>query len=585
MKNFIKTVLANVVALFIAGILLPFFLLFVIIIIGSMSSADKDIKIKENSVLTIDFKSKVVEHENESESSIFEIKEDAELKYQDILNAIETAKNDDKIKGISIELDDIDAGITQIDDIRKSLEDFKKSNKFVYAYGNNVSQASYYLGSVADQYFLNPVGGIELKGLFTEVIFLKEFAEKYGININVIRHGNFKSAVEPFLRNEMSPENKEQMTTLLNDAWGEISSKIIQSRKLDATEFKTVVDSLYATIPDLSLKYKLADKLVQKSEYDEIIKNKLNVGKDEKLNKVSIRNYAFSQVDTKTNDNKIAVLYASGTIYNGNRYSDIYSERYIQYIKDLAQDDNIKAVGLRVNSPGGSANASDEILYELQQLKQKKPLIISFGDYAASGGYYISMAGDRIFAQNNTITGSIGVFGVIPDAKNLANRNGIYSDVVSTNANSNMMSPFSGLSSGTLAITQRSVVNTYNRFVHFVSKNRKKTFEEIDAVGSGRVWSGKRAKEIGLVDEIGSLNDAVKYAASKANIAEYEAVSYPAKVDKFEQIMSSLRQESIATNYVKSQMGEENYQLFKIFADQNFRNSIQMTMPYIIRIK
>lgn len=585
MKNFIKTVLANVIALFIAGLLLPFFLLFIIVIIGSASSSDKDIKIKENSVLTIDFKSKIVEHENESEASMFDLKDDAELKYQDILNAIETAKNDDKIKGISIELDDIDAGITQIDDIRKSLEDFKKSNKFVYAYGNNVSQASYYLGSVADQYFLNPVGGIELKGLSSEVVFLKEFAEKYGININVIRHGNFKAAVEPFLRNEMSPENKEQMTALLNDTWGEISSKIIQSRKLDATEFKTVVDSLYATIPDLSLKYKLADKLVQKSEYEEIIKNKLNVGKDEKLNKVSIRNYAFSQVETKTNDNKIAVLYASGTIYNGNKYSDIHSERYIQYIKNLAQDDNIKAVVLRVNSPGGSANASDEILYELQQLKQKKPLIISFGDYAASGGYYISMAGDRIFAQNNTITGSIGVFGVIPDAKNLANRNGIYSDVVSTNANSNMISPFSGLSSGTLAIAQRSVVNTYNRFVHFVSKNRNKTSEEVDAVGSGRVWSGKRAKEIGLVDEIGSLNDAVKYAANKANIAEYEAVSYPEKVDKFEQIMGSLRQGNIAESYVKSQISEENYQLFKVFSDQNFKNSIQMAMPYIIRIK
>ena len=585
MKNFIKTVLANVIALFIAGLLLPFFLLFIIVIIGSASSSDKDIKIKENSVLTIDFKSKIVEHENESEASMFDLKDDAELKYQDILNAIETAKNDDKIKGISIELDDIDAGITQIDDIRKSLEDFKKSNKFVYAYGNNVSQASYYLGSVADQYFLNPVGGIELKGLSSEVVFLKEFAEKYGININVIRHGNFKAAVEPFLRNEMSPENKEQMTALLNDTWGEISSKIIQSRKLDPTEFKTVVDSLYATIPDLSLKHKLADKLVQKSEYEEIIKNKLNIGKDEKLNKVSIRNYAFSQVDTKTNDNKIAVLYASGTIYNGNKYSDIHSERYIQYIKNLAQDDNIKAVVLRVNSPGGSANASDEILYELQQLKQKKPLIISFGDYAASGGYYISMAGDRIFAQNNTITGSIGVFGVIPDAKNLANRNGIYSDVVSTNANSNMISPFSGLSSGTLAIAQRSVVNTYNRFVHFVSKNRNKTVEEVDAVGSGRVWSGKRAKEIGLVDEIGSLNDAVKYAANKANIAEYEAVSYPEKVDKFEQIMGNLRQGNIAESYVKSQISEENYQLFKVFSDQNFKNSIQMAMPYIIRIK
>ena len=429
------------------------------------------------------------------------------------------------------------------------------------------------------------MGGIELKGLSTEVIFLKEFAEKYGININVIRHGNFKSAVEPFLRNEMSPENKEQMTALLNDTWGEISSKIIQSRKLDPTEFKTVVDSLYATIPDLSLKHKLADKLVQKSEYEEIIKNKLNVGKDEKLNKVSIRNYAFSQVDTKTNDNKIAVLYASGTIYNGNKYSDIHSERYIQYIKNLAQDDNIKAVVLRINSPGGSANASDEILFELQQLRQKKPLIISFGDYAASGGYYIAMAGEKIFAQNNTITGSIGVFSVFPDFKPLANKNGIHTEIVTTNANSNMMSPMAGVSAGTIDIMQKSVEQTYKRFVYFVSENRKKSAEEINAIGEGRVWSGKKAKEIGLVDEIGTLDDAIKYAASRAKLTDYQTESYPAKIDKLHILFSSIEEENIATRYIKKEMDSDSYQFYQLLTNPKLKNSVQMMMPYSISIK
>lgn len=582
MRNFIKMVLANIIAFLFVGVLLPILLLIFIVAISATSSS-KDIKIKENSVLALDFKSKIVEHENESQESVFDFDKNKSLKLQDIITAIEKAKNDDKIKGISIEVDDIDAGITQIDDIRKSLEDFKKSKKFIYAYGNNVSQLSYYLGSVADQFFLNPTGEIELKGLSTEVVFYKEFAEKFGINVNIIRHGNFKAAVEPFLRNEMSPENREQLTTLLNDTWSDISTKIMQSRKVTTEDFKTTVDSLYSTIPDLSLKYKLVDKLMQKSEYDNFLKSKLNIDKTEKLNKTPISAYAQS-IKTEPKTDRIAVLYASGNLYNGNKYNDIHSERYIKYIQELAENDNIKAVVLRVNSPGGSANASDEILFELQQLKQKKPLIVSFGDYAASGGYYISMAADRIFAQNNTITGSIGVFGVIPNAKKLANNNGIYTDAVTTNANSNMISPISGLSSGTASIMQKSVIQTYQRFIHFVAKNRKITTEQVNNIGEGRVWSGKEAKKIGLVDEIGSLNDAIKYAAKKANLADYQVEQYPNNIDKFQKIFGSMDEENISIKYIKKQIGIENYKLLKLYT-MDSKNNIQMILPYSLNIK
>ena len=417
------------------------------------------------------------------------------------------------------------------------------------------------------------------------MVFLKDFAEKYGININVIRHGKFKAAVEPFLRNDLSAENKEQISTLINDVWSDTSAKMMQSRKLGAEEFKTIVDSLYSVIPELSLKHKLVDRLVQKSEYENIIKEKLNVPASEDFNKVSIAQYIHAQHNVEPSNDKIAVLYASGTIYNGNSLNDIHSERYISYIKELTEDDNIKAVVLRINSPGGSANASDEILFELQQLRQKKPLIISFGDYAASGGYYIAMAGEKIFAQNNTITGSIGVFSVFPDFKPLANKNGIHTEIVTTNANSNMMSPMAGVSAGTIDIMQKSVEQTYKRFVYFVSENRKKSAEEINAIGEGRVWSGKKAKEIGLVDEIGTLDDAIKYAASRAKLTNYQTENYPAKIDKLHMLFSSIEEENIAARYIKKEMDSDSYQFYQLLTNPKLKNSVQMMMPYSISIK
>lgn len=583
MKSFFKNVLANIVAIVLLCVVFFFFFI-IMIAFGSMSN-EKSVTVKKNSVLTINLKTDIIDSPTEDQQNIFNVnnKNESILIY-DALEAIRKAKEDENIKGISIEVDNLNAGITQIDDLRAAIQDFKKSGKFVYAYGNTVSQSSYYLGSVADQYYLNPSGGIELKGLSTEVTFFKDFAEKYGIGIEVIRHGKFKSAVEPFLRNDISPENKEQLSTLLNDIWDNTASKISASRKMDVNQFRTVVDSLYGMIPDQSLKYKLADKLIQKTEYDEMIKTKLSLKQDDKLNKISLNKYIDSFSDKDGSDEKVAILYASGSINNGDEYSDIYSEKYIKYIKDLQDDKKVKAVVLRINSPGGSANASDEILFELQQLKKKKPLIVSFGDYAASGGYYIAMAADKIYSEPNTLTGSIGVFGVLPYFKDLANRNGVRSDIVATNANAAYYSSLNGLTPYGVTLMTRSVEGTYKRFVHFVTQNRKKSFEDIDAIGGGRVWSGTRAKQIGLVDDLGSLEDAVKFAAQKANLKSYKVSSYPKKKTAFEQIFEDLNEDDISARVIKNKIGKANYEIFQQITDKKLKSEVKMEMPYQIKI-
>ena len=583
MKDFFKNVFANIIAILI--ILMVIFGFFMLMIFASAMSEDQKPFIENNSVLVLNFKNPILDSYTEAETSIFDFGSKKNTLLIDVLDAINKAKTDDNIKGISIETDEIQAGITQIDDIRAALEDFKKSGKFVYAYGNNMSQKSYYLASVADKLFLNPVGMVELKGMSTEVTFFKDFAEKYGIGVDIIRHGKFKAAVEPFMRNEISPENKEQLSTLLNDIWGNISTKIKASRKIDDASYKTAVDSLYGFIPEMALKNKLADKLVQKSEYENILKSNLKIKASKDLKEVSIGKYVNTLENNSDSDNEVAVLYASGEIFNGDDYSDIHSEKYVKYIKDLADDDNVKAVVLRVNSPGGSGNASDEILFELQQLKKKKPLIVSFGDYAASGGYYISMAADKIYSEPNTLTGSIGVFGMITNFKDLANRNGIRSDIVATNANSQIYSPLSGAAPGTIPILTKSIESTYKRFVYFVTQNRKKTFEQIDAIGGGRVWSGTRAKEIGLVDELGTIQQAITFAASKAKLKDYNIQSYPAKVSKFEEFFKNADEDEIAARVISKKIGKENYSLFERVSNPKFNNGVQMSLPYKITIK
>lgn len=584
MKNFFNAVLANIVAILIVCLL--FGIMFVFMLILGSISENSSVNVQKNSVLTLDLHTHIIDSPLEDQDDIFSFqnKEKKVLLY-DALQAIEHAKSDNNIKGISIETDHINAGITQLDDLRAALEDFKKSGKFVYAYGNNVSQTSYYLGSVADQYFLHPAGGIDLKGMATEVPFFKSFADKYGIGIDVIRHGKYKAAVEPFMLDEISPENKEQLSVLLNDIWGNVSQKIMTSRKLNQQSFTTTVDSLYGIIPDLSLSNKLADKLIQKSEYDDLLQSKLKVQNKDEVHKISFTKYikSFKNFKEQNPENQIAVLYASGSINNGEGYDGIYAENTMEEIQKLAKNDKIKAVVFRINSPGGSANASDEILHELQVLKKKKPVIVSFGDYAASGGYYIAMAADKIFSEPNTLTGSIGVFGVIPNYKELANRNGIRADQVQTNANSAMYSPLNGLSEGGLNILTKSVEQTYKRFVYFVTQNRKKSFAQIDEIGGGRVWSGTKGKQLGLVDELGTLNDAIKFAAKKAQMKEFNVASYPKKKTVFEQLFEDMDEEKLSTKLLKSKLGEEHFGVFELLTDPKVNEKVMMELP--IRVK
>ena len=584
MKSFFKNVLANIVAIIIIAAVFSLFL--ILILASSALSGDQKPSIKDNSILTLDFKTNIIDSPTEDQDELFAFSDKPKnILIYDILEAIKKAKTDDKIKGISLETDGMRAGITQIDDIRAALADFKTSGKFVYAYGNVVSQSAYYLGSIADQYFLNPAGGIDLKGMSTEVLYMKNFADKYGIGIQIIRHGKYKSAVEPFMRDDMSPENKEQLSTLLNDIWSINSQKIATSRKIDSAQFRTVVDSLYGTIPDLSLQNKLVDQLIQKSEYDDLLRSKLKLKEKDKLAKVSFTKYIKSYDDNDSKkDNQIAVLYASGSIYNGEGYQNIYAENFVKEIKKLTKDEKVKAVVLRINSPGGSANASDEILFELQQLKKKKPIIVSFGDYAASGGYYIAMAADKIYSEPNTLTGSIGVFGMIPYFKDIANKNGLTSIPVNTNANSNMYSAINGVTPGGVAILTRSVEQTYKRFVHFVTDNRKKSFDQIDEIGGGRIWSGTRAKQIGLVDELGSLQDAINYAAQKVKVKDYGVTSFPKKTSQFDQIFKSLDEDEISAKLIKNKIGAENYEMFEQVTNPKLQQGVMMRMPFEIKI-
>lgn len=582
MKDFLKNVLANITAIL---ILCGLFFFFIIIMVAAGSAfEDGKAKVKENSVLTLDADTRILDSPTDANDDFFDFDpKKKEVLVYEAITAIQNAKTDDRIKGISIEADWFQAGITQLDDIRAALEDFKKSGKFVYAYGNGVSQPAYYLGSVAQKYYLNPAGGIELKGLSTEVTYMKDFLDKYGIGMEVLRHGKYKAAVETLIRNDMSDENREQLSTLLNDIWKNTSGSIMASRKIDSAQFRLVVDSLYSMIPENNVKYRLVDQLAQQTEYENMLKGMLKQKKDEKLRKVSIADYV-SAIDRSEAADEVAVLYASGNIVNGDEYDGIQSRTYVKEIQKLQKDKDVKAVVLRVNSPGGSANAADEILFELKQLRATKPVVVSFGDYAASGGYYIAMAGDKIFTGKNTVTGSIGVFGVIPNVKELANRHGLHSEEVTTNASSNAISFWNGLAPGAKNMLAKSIEATYHRFVGFVMENRKKSFQEIDHVGGGRVWAGTRAKAIGLADETGTLQDAIHFAAKKAGLKDYDVASYPKKQSRFEQLFKEMDEDAVSSRIISRRIGKDNMRIFEMLFSGKPQERILMQLPVRIDI-
>lgn len=589
MKNFFgrvfSTIIGNLLTISVFVILL-----IVLIFVSALSAPTKSVK--DGSVLEISLEDPIMESDMDRSVSIFDMSESSNVFLQDIIHSIEEAKNDDKIKGISLKLDKFSGGATQATDIRNALEDFKKSGKFVYSYSNSGSQLSYYISSVSDKIYQNPLGGTLLQGLSSNIMFFKNAGDKYGVDFQVIRHGQFKSAVEPYMRTNMSDENRLQLSELLNDVWGNVSTSITKSRKISPEQFTTVTDSLYAFIPETGKENKIYDVLAQENEYQKMLFTKLGL-KEEKsktdfevLDKhtIKVEDY-FETLSNKSEKDKIAVLYASGTITEGNGFDGIQSKTYVDAIRKISQNDKIKALVLRVNSPGGSANASEEILYELMQLKTKMPIVVSFGDVAASGGYYIAQASDKIYAQPNTITGSIGVFGMIPNAQKLFNNFGLDFDEVKTNANADQLksltTPLSPTAKNTM---QKSIVLIYGKFVNHVATNRKLTYEQVDKIGEGRVWSGTRAKQIGLVDDFGSLDTAIKEAAKLAKIEKYSTENYPKRKDSFEEFMDNLQGKNTEAAIAK-ELGSDGIRIYKEIKMMNEQKGVQVRLPYDIQIQ
>lgn len=586
--KFLGNVLATIVGIFIFCMI--FF--FGIIIIGAIAgSGDDTVSVKKNSVIELDLSKVSLDYAGKTNYKDFNYFEAHHDGVTDILNAIEAAKTDDKIKGISILNNQSQLGLAQSKAVRDKLEDFKKSGKFVYAYSNSYSQKEYYINSVADQIYLNPMGEVDLKGLSAEILYMKDLQEKTGVKMEVIRHGKYKSAVEPFLAQEMSPENREQMTVLLNSVWNTIVTDISKSRKLSVAQLNAIANTLGARTPELALANKLVDKVAYEDEYHDMIRAKLKIDKKEKYDIVSITDYAkkaASTVEDYSKNDIIAVIYAQGEIAGGEGDVNVIGEGSIKRsLREAREDKDVKAIVLRVNSPGGSALTSELIWREIEITKKVKPVVVSMGNYAASGGYYISANADRIFAEPNTITGSIGVFGMLPNMSQLGKNIGINAEQVKTHENASGYSVFEPIDENFKGFVLESIEKTYATFLKRVADGRKMTTEQVDAIAQGRVWTGIDAHKLGLVDEIGGLDAAIKYAAKLGKTSSYRTENYPEYEKSFEDLLANFTGMAMfktKEQLLKEQLGEEGFQMLEQIKRVKSRKGIQAIMPYELNI-
>ena len=586
--RFLGNVLATIVGIFIFCMI--FF--FGIIIIGAIAgSGDETVSVKKNSVIELDLSKVSLDYAGKTNYKDFNYFEAHHDGVTDILNAIEAAKTDDKIKGISILNNQSQLGLAQSKAVRDKLEEFKKSGKFVYAYANYYTQGEYYLNSVADQVYLNPMGEVDFKGLSSEIIYMKDLQEKSGVKMEVIRHGKYKSAVEPFLAQEMSPENREQMTVLLNSVWNTIVADISKSRKLSVAQLNAIANTLGARTPELALANKLVDKVAYEDEYHDMIRAKLKVDKKEKYDIVSITDYAkkaSSTVEDYSKNDIIAVIYAQGEIAGGEGDVNVIGEGSIKRsLQEAREDKDVKAIVLRVNSPGGSALTSELIWREIEITKKVKPVVVSMGNYAASGGYYIAANADRIFAEPNTITGSIGVFGMLPNMNQLGKNIGINAEQVKTHENASGYSVFEPIDENFKGFVLESIEKTYATFLKRVADGRKMTTAQVDAIAQGRVWTGVDAHKLGLVDEIGGLDAAIKYAAKLGKTSSYRTENYPEYEKSFEDMLANFTGMAMfktKEQLLKEQLGEEGFQMLEQIKRVKSRKGIQAIMPYEIQI-
>lgn len=543
-RKFWRVVFGSMLGFFFSMILVSIlYMVMLISMVAAFSSMDKDSAgVKDNSILKINLTQSVTERAMDVPFEMFN-NYYSQIGLDDVLASIKNAATDPKIKGIYINSATVSASPATVKEIHDALLEFKKSGKFIYAYSDVYAQNGYYLASVADKIILNPTGSLDFKGYAMQIMFYKGLIDKLDVDVQVVRHGQFKSAVEPYILDKMSEANREQLTLLTNTLWDVFISDISASRKIPADTLNAIADNLLCALPKDALRLKLVDKIGFPSDMEKLLKDKLNVAEDKDLNFVTIEKYkkSIQNNDSKVTD-KIAVVYAVGNINDGkgDNNQGIYSESFIKEFKKAYKDKDVKAIVLRINSPGGSALASENIWQEIEKAKKAgKVVVTSMGDYAASGGYYIACNSNYIIAQPNTITGSIGVFGMIPSFQNtLKNKLGVTIDGVKTNKHSDYGTGFRPMDETELMVMQKSVEDIYSTFTKRVADGRKMTVAQVDSIGQGRVWAGADAIKIGLVDKLGSINDAIDKAAQLAKISKYAIVYYPKQKDWFTMLFS-----------------------------------------------
>lgn len=588
MKDFFKNVFATFVGLFL--FVLVTLLLGFVCIFGMVLSSESTTEIKNNSVLVINLSGPLNERTEENVITKFVGKTANETSLEDVLSGIEKAKADKNIKGIYLE-----AGVfvpnsyAALQEIRDALIDFKKSNKWIVAYGDSYTQGTYYLASVANDVYLNPQGMLDWHGLSTQRIYLKDMLAKFGVKVQVSKVGTYKSATEMFTGDKMSDADRQQTSAYLNGIWKYLLKGVGESRNIPIAKLNEYADSVitFANPADY-LKMKLIDKLLYTDQVRNEIKKRLGIASGDDINQVSLADLKTVKADK--NGNEIAVYYAYGDIVDapvsGTSLSqhNIVGKDVCKDLKELMDDDDVKAVVIRVNSGGGSAFASEQMWHQIMELKKVKPVVVSMGGYAASGGYYMSVPANWIVAEPTTITGSIGIFGMFPDFSGLASEKlGIKFDEVKTNKNGTFLSPMRPLTPDEMRMLQVYIDRGYNTFKDRVAQGRKLTMQQVETIAQGHVYTGEDALKIKLVDELGGLDKAVQKAVQLAKIKDYYTKNYPAPVNLLDQIFGDYVQDNYLSEQLHSSLGML-YQPFSILRTLNQQSAIQARIPYFINI-
>lgn len=586
MKEFLRSTLATITGVLICGFI--FIILGIGILAGIMSSSESETLVMPNSVFTLELKGTV--QERYQPSPIDQFLEDQISTYglEDILNSIQKAKENEQIKGIYLHTGALACSTASLQAIHRALTDFKQSGKFLIAYADMYTQGGYYLASVADKVIVNPVGSLSWHGLSSETMFLKDFLTKIGVKMQVFRVGTYKSAVEPMTSTEMSPANREQTQAFLESIWKSIVDDVAASRNIPVDSLNLLADQNMDLRPaEDYVRYGLADTLMYKDEVLSYLKSLTGLTEEDNLHTLSLDEMTRVKSTTPKSKAKdvVAVYYAYGEIDNGTSYDEgINSEKVTKDLRDLRKDKNVKAVVLRVNSPGGSAYGSEQIWREVSLLKAEKPVVVSMGDYAASGGYYISCAANKIVAEPTTLTGSIGIFGMIPDASELlTDKLGLHFDGVKTHKMADMGSMGRPFNAEESALMQQMINQGYALFTKRCAEGRNIPLEELCKIAEGRVWTGSMAKELKLVDELGGLDTAIQLAAELGKVKGYNLKSYPAKQDFLTELLNTR-----ADRYIHGQLQEtfgEYYQGFEWLRHVEQSDRLQARLPFNMRIQ